>query len=298
MNLKSDFFNKLITQFSGKIQFLEDKPEENLESTVKACWFKAAGVPISAVNAMNENLPELNIDQIKILFDLLDQRQKNVPLSYLTGRQHFMGIEMLIDPRALIPRKETELLGRKALEISLDTTKEKGSVTIIDVCCGAGNLGLAVAFYNEQSKIIVCDLSHDAVALASDNISFLKLNERVEALESDLFSALNEHYHNSVDLIICNPPYISSSKLGKMHAEIAEHEPSLAFDGGLYGTTIIQRLLTDAPEFLSKSGSVVFEVGLGQGAFIIRLCEELGYNKTEGIADKNGNIRVIHARQN
>ncbi len=294
-----ELFVELISELSDTFQFLEDKPEETLESTLKACWFKSAGIPKSAIKAMEEPLPELNETQIKVLLQLIGKRQKNIPLAHLTGRQNFMGIELLTDKRALIPRKETEILGKKALEISLEIGCNKNSVNILDICCGAGNLALAIAFYNPKSKIVAVDLSGEAVELAKENISFLKLDDRVEAIQGDLFSpAEHPDFYEKTDLIICNPPYISTTKVAKMNTEISNHEPVLAFDGGMFGTKIIQRFLSEAPKFLIEGGSVIFEVGAGQGEFMTRLCEETGcYFDIEPVKDANGNIRVIHARK-
>lgn len=294
-----ELFIELTSELSDTFQFLEDKPEETLESTLKACWFKSAGFPKSAIKAMEEPLPQLDEKQIKVLLQLIGQRQKNVPLAHLTGRQNFMGIELLSDRRALIPRKETEILGKKALEISNDFSSEKEEVFVMDICCGAGNLGLAIAYYNPKTIITATDLSEEAVELAKENICFLNLNHRVEARQGDLFSALEEEFfYEKTDLIICNPPYISTAKVNKMNTEISAHEPVLAFDGGIFGTKIIQRFLNEAPKFLCSGGSIIFEVGAGQGEFMIRLCEETDhYSDIEPLKDPMGNIRVIHAKK-
>ena len=294
-----ELFTELASELSDTFQFLEDKPEETLESTLKACWFKSAGIPKSAIKAMEEPLPALDENQIKVLLQLIGQRQKNIPLAHLTGRQNFMGIELLCDKRALIPRKETEILGKKAVAISQEMTFRKSAVYVLDICCGAGNLGLAVAFYNSKSKVIVTDLSHDAVELAKENICFLKLNHLVKAMQGDLFSAVDQHrFYEKIDLIICNPPYISTAKVTKMNTEISAHEPVLAFDGGMFGTKIIQRFLSEAPKFLAKGGSIMFEVGSGQGEFMMRLCEETDrFIDIEPVKDNIGNIRVIHAKK-
>jgi release factor glutamine methyltransferase len=294
-----ELFSELTSELSNTFQFLEDKPEETLESTLKACWFKSAGFPKSAIKAMEEPLPELNEKQIKALLQLIGQRQKNIPLAHLTGRQNFMGIELLSDKRALIPRKETEILGKKALQISKEFSLEKDEVFVMDICCGAGNLGLAVAYHNPKTVIIATDLSEEAVELAKENICFLNLNHRMEARQGDLFSALEEEFfYEKTDLIICNPPYISTAKVTKMNTEISAHEPVLAFDGGMFGTKIIQRFLNEAPKFLTNDGSIIFEVGAGQGEFMMRLCEMTeNYSDIESVEDEMGNIRVIHAKK-
>jgi release factor glutamine methyltransferase len=293
-------FNKIKSDLELKLRFLSDKPEETVDSTLSACWFVASGLPRSAEEAIKQPLPELNEKQIFILHQLIDQRLNNTPLAHITGRQSFMGIELLSDKRALIPRKETEILGKKALELSFQIAKQKQIVRVMDVCCGAGNLGLALASFNHNTIVNSTDLSEEAVELTGDNITFLQLQGRVEVKQGDLFSAFeNNEFYEKTDLIICNPPYISSAKVTKMNQEISAHEPVLAFDGGMFGTKIIQKLIVEAPKFLAENGWVIFEVGVGQGEFIMRLCESSNkYNKIESVSDDMGNIRVILAQKN
>ncbi|HYM93397.1 MAG TPA: peptide chain release factor N(5)-glutamine methyltransferase [Chitinophagaceae bacterium] len=293
--IPQELYNKIKTQFESKFHFPEDKPEETVDSTLKACWFTASGTPMSADEATKHPLPILTEKQTKILYHLLEQRLNNVPLAHLTGRQNFMEIELLSDKRALIPRKETEILGRKALELSSKMAKEKETVRAMDICCGSGNLGLALAHSNPKVIVYATDLSEEAVNLTRDNISFLNLRDRVQAEQGDLFSAFESpEYYKNIDLIICNPPYISSAKVKKMDIEISAHEPLLAFDGGMFGFKIVQKLIEEAPKFLTKAGWLIFEVGAGQGEFIMRLCESTNkYSQIESVSDERGNIRVI-----
>lgn len=294
-----ELFIQLKNELDSKLCILGDKPEESVDSTLKACWFTAYGTPKSAEEAINHPLPELSDEQKNTLFFLVEQRLQNVPLAHLTGRQNFMGIEFLSDKRALIPRKETEILGNKALEISKQLAKEKRPIRVMDICCGGGNLGLALAFYNKNVHIFSTDISGEAVELTKENSSFLNLNERVHAEQGDLFSAYDKkEYFGTIDMIICNPPYISSSKALKMNSEISAHEPILAFDGGMFGTKIIQRLLVESPKFLTPAGWLLFEVGVGQGEFVMRLCKESNhYNNVDSVSDANNNIRVIVAQK-
>ena len=296
---KEELYNCLRTTFSGKINLLGDKPEETIESSLKALWHAASGLPKSVEEAVKLELPELTEQQVILLNSLVEQRLNNIPLAHITGRQSFMGIELLSDRRALIPRKETEILGRKALELSVGIARKKQKVNIIDVCCGAGNLGLALAYYNADAVVYASDLSQEAVDLTRDNILFLNLNERIHANQGDLFSAFEtDEYCGKTDLIVCNPPYISSAKVQKMTPEISDNEPVLAFDGGMLGTKIILKLIGEAPKFLTKAGWVIFEIGVGQGPFIMQLCERSEhYDQVESVSDDSGNIRVILARK-
>jgi release factor glutamine methyltransferase len=296
---KEELFIKIKDGFENKLHFLEDKPEETLDSTVKALWFAAAGLPKSTVEAIKLPLPELTEQQTKTLYQLVDQRINNTPLSYITGRQNFMGIELLSDHRALIPRKETEILGRKALELTNKITERRQNAIIIDVCCGCGNLGIALAYFNHIPLVYATDLSEEAVELTKDNISFLNLKDRVQVRQGDLFSAYESaEFYEKTDLVVCNPPYISTSKVEKMNTEISANEPVLAFDGGMLGTKIIQKLMREAPKFLTNDGWVIFEVGLGQGPFIIQMCERTKlYRQIDSVSDESGNIRVILAQK-
>ncbi len=295
----TEIFSKINVEYKDKFRFLEDKPEENLDSTLKSLWFAAAGTPVSAEKAGTLLLPELNEVQLKSLFELIDLRLKNIPLAYITKRQSFMGIEFKADERALIPRKETELLGKKAVELSHIITNSKGTANVFDVCCGAGNLGISISYFNSKCKVFASDISEDAVALAYENAEFLKQNERVKVTVSDLFGEFeNAKFYGKIDLIVCNPPYISSAKVAKMNAEISSNEPVLAFDGGMLGVKIIQKLIAESPRFLSPQGWLVFEVGAGQGDFVIKMLQKiLIFQKIDAVLDNLGNIRVVFAQK-
>jgi release factor glutamine methyltransferase len=297
---KSELFNNLINDIRNKLHLLADKPEETIESTLKALWLTAAGYPVSAEGSLNLPIADLTENQIGKLHQLIELRLKGLPLAHITNRQNFMGIELISDKRALIPRKETELLGKKALELSEEIVRSKGKANVIDVCCGSGNLGIAIAYYNINCVVCSADLSEEAVQLAQDNVDFLKLTNRVHVKKSDLLSAFETNdYYEKTDLIVCNPPYISSSKVQNMDPEISSNEPVLAFDGGMMGIKIIQKLISEAPKFLTNAGWVIFEVGAGQGDFLAQVCERTNlYQRINLIRDNSGIIRVISLRKN
>ena len=295
---KADLYRKISADLEENIHFLEDKPEETVDSTIRALWLMASGIPVSAEGAVKRSLPDLSADQTRKLHQLVELRLSHTPLAHITGRQSFMGIELLADKRALIPRKETEILGWKALELASAITASGGKIKIIDVCCGSGNLGLALAAHNQDCTVYSADLSDEAVGLTVENIAFLDLSERVSARKSDLLDSFKTpEFLGKIDLIVCNPPYILSSNVPKMNAEISSHEPVLAFDGGMLGIKIIKRLISDSPGYLSPEGWLVFEVGAGQGDFILKLCEKSdSYRNIQPVSDRAGKIRVIAAQ--
>jgi release factor glutamine methyltransferase len=296
---KSELFNSISNDLKNRLHLLDDKPEETIETSLKALWLAAAGFPVSAEGALKMQIPDLTEKQIKSLHQLIELRLSNIPLAHITKRQNFMGIELLSDKRALIPRKETELLGRKALELSNKIVKPKGKINVIDVCCGSGNLGIAIAHYNPNCIVYATDISQDAVELTRENINLLNLSNRVRVKQGDLLSVFEtDEFYEKTDLIICNPPYILSSKVQKMDTEIASNEPVLAFDGGMLGIKIIQKLISEAPKFLTNKGWLIFEVGVGQGNFIAQLCERTQlYKAIESFSDNSGIVRIIQAQK-
>jgi len=102
---KQELFEKFVSELENKLHLLEDKPEESVRSTLCALWLKAAGIPVSAERALTLPLPDLTEDQIVYLSEIIQMRVENAPLAYITGRQNFMGVELITDKRALNPQK-------------------------------------------------------------------------------------------------------------------------------------------------------------------------------------------------
>lgn len=291
-------YDGLHEQLVGKISFLPDKPEENIESTLRALWYAAAGAPRSAQLAMQGDLPKLSAAQEQALMQLLEQRVSGVPLAHLTGRQQFMGMEMLAGPDALVPRKETELLGAAAIERVRECARSGVRPRVIDACTGSGNVALAVALQVPEAEVFAADLSDSAVELARRNADHLGIGEGVKFSVGDLLAPFdNPDFLGRVNVLTCNPPYIATSNVGRMSEEIAAHEPRLAFDGGALGIGILMRLLKEAPRFLLPGGWLLFEVGLGQGPAIAKRLSLLpAYTEVKTLADHSGAVRVVLAR--
>jgi release factor glutamine methyltransferase len=293
-------YKELRALLEKKLEFLPDKPEETVDSTLSALWLLSGGEKVSAEKAVNRELPELTDEQIGELKKLVDTRISGVPLAHITGRQQFLGVELISNNKALIPRKETEILGRTALKF-LEELVATGSdeVVAFDLCCGAGNLAVALASHVRQVRLFASDLSSEAVELTKENIRFHHLEDRITVLPGSIFEAFEGNgFDENVDMVICNPPYISDTKVSKMASEISEHEPDLAFKGGMLGLNVITELMRKAPLFLKKDGLLLFEVGLGQGEFVQQLCIKTSlYREVGTVPDDQGNVRVITARK-
>lgn len=294
----NSLFRELLGETSAKLSALPDKPEETAENTLRALWQVAAGKPMSAEQAAATTLPALNASTQTRLRELLAQRFSGTPLAHLTGWQRFMGMELMASREALVPRKETELLGTLALTVLRQLTRDQKIARVIDVCTGAGNLALTLATQVSAAQVYASDLSVEAVQLARRNGAMLGLGNRVEFRQGDFLHPFADgQFDHNIDLLVCNPPYISTGKVSTMPTEIIGHEPSLAFDGGPFGVKILQRLLTEAPLYLRAGGWLAFEVGLGQGpALMDRLRRNPAYADVAGVVDAAGAVRAVVAR--
>jgi release factor glutamine methyltransferase len=291
-------FDARCEALAARLTLLPDKPEETAQTTLRVLWLLAAGDAVSVEQSEARGaLPALDAAAQSRLDALIEQRLTGVPLAHLSGRQRFMGLEMLAGPDALIPRRETELLGSAALERLKAIVAAQGAARVIDVCTGSGNLALTFAAYVPQSTVSASDLSPEAVALARRNAAHLGLAERVDWRVGDLLAPFDEPaVLGSVDLLVCNPPYISSQRVDTMPGEIIGHEPRLAFDGGALGVRILQRLIREAPRFLKPGGWLAFEVGAGQGPAVIKRLQSGGqFGEAQGVRDAHGEIRAVLA---
>ncbi len=290
---------ELEARLAESVQFLPDKPEETPGSTLRALWMTACGEPVSAEAAADVTPPDLDAVQAGRLDELIQRRINGEPLAHITQRQQFMGLELHAGPEALIPRKETEILARCVIDLLRDMEADGHAPLVIDVCTGAGNLPVAYAAHSERAMIHAADLCDKAAGLACRNVESLAFHDRIEVRVGDLLSPFEpERFHGKVDVLSCNPPYISSGKVKTMDTEIASHEPDLAFDGGPFGISILQKLIQEGPDYLRPGGWLVFEVGLGQGEIMAkRLGKDDRFARVETHADEAGAVRVVAAQR-
>jgi release factor glutamine methyltransferase len=214
------------------------------------------------------------------------------------GRTTFMGLELAVVPGVLVPRAETELLARTAL--SLLGGMNTDAPRVIDMCTGAGNLACAIASHVTRASVWCSDLTDNCVEVARANVLQLGLADRIVVAQGDLFAGLEGvGLEDSIDLIVCNPPYVSQKRLldGDRTSLLVE-EPREAFDGGPYGLSIHQRVMKEALPFLRAGSALAFEFGLGQDRQVRMLFERTGaFENLHCVANESGEARVIHGRK-
>ena len=185
-------------------------------------------------------------EHLNLLRDLTKRRGRGEPLQHLVGTVEFCGLEFTTDHRALIPRPETEELTRKLL-----AREWPNSVAILDVGCGSGVIGIALAFSlaERSPHVVLSDLSPEALSLAKDNSMKLLTpgGVTVDFVESDLFSSIE----GTFNLIVANLPYIPETEESLLSREV-QYDPALALYGGPFGTEVMERFLVGAPTFLAS----------------------------------------------
>ena len=195
---------------------------------------------------------------------LIDRRAGREPVAYISGVQEFWGLSFVVSPAVLIPRPETELI----VEVFLERCPERDApVRVADVCTGSGCLAVAVASERPHAEVVAVDISSEALAIARRNAERHGVARQIEWRRTDVL----QHVPGPFDVIVSNPPYVSSTDVTTLQPEVIEHEPRLALVAGSDGLSVVRRLLVQASTRLRVSGSVIFEFGFGQAKAIERL---------------------------
>jgi ribosomal protein L3 glutamine methyltransferase len=190
---------------------------------------------------------------------LLDRRvHERRPAAYLTGRAYFAGLEFEVDETVLIPRSPLAEL----IEQGFSPWVEPDAVhRVLDLCCGSGCIGLAIAAHLPEAAVDLADISPAALEVAERNRQRLGLTDRVRLLCSDLFAGIDAADDEvGYDVIVSNPPYVSALEMESLPAEY-RHEPALALAAGESGLDLVLRILRDAPDYLADDGLLLVETG-------------------------------------
>ncbi|HSU56240.1 MAG TPA: HemK/PrmC family methyltransferase [Candidatus Dormibacteraeota bacterium] len=275
-NQQGHLFNLCVQAVSAAWKDPLNDPDNSPDATTRALWLAAAGRHCSFQQAMLEALPELSPAEIERLKALVDSFVKGERLAFLTGRWRFMGLDFLTGPQALIPRKETELLCSKATALLHSLVEERGNAIVVEPCTGSGNLAVTLARAEPDCFIWAMDLSDEALELARQNAIHFAVDQKIRFRPGDLFRPLEQAQPAlRADLIVCNPPYISSGKLDLPDSEVLKYGPRMAFDGGPFGLSIVSRLIHESAQFLKPGSYLCFEAGAGQGPLLAKLIGKL-----------------------
>ena len=230
---------------------------------------------------------KLSPEKLEIVKEKAKLRAKTrQPVQHIIGLADFMGEKFIVNPSVLIPRDETEILVRHAV----DVINANNFKMILDVGTGSGCIACMIAKYT-NSQVIGLDVSTDALNIALDNASKLNLNNRAIFRKSDIFS--NVKPGETFDMIVSNPPYIPPSEKENIQTEV-KFDPELAlFTHDEKGLEFYRDITEKAPKILNKGGYLMFELGIGQSGDVKSLMIANGFKNIEIIRDLAGIDRVI-----
>lgn len=229
-------------------------------------------------------------EQAQKLADGVQRLADGEPVQYVIGETDFMGLRFRCDRRALIPRPETELVVHYAENI-LHTLP--GRPVVVDVGTGTGCIACALALRVPQAQVWATDFSPQALELARENAR--ALGAAVEFTQADLLKGRDAA---SVDLVVSNPPYVSSHDCEHLPPHVRDFEPHLALDGGVDGMRVISRLVSEAARVIVPLGWLIMEIGDDQAEAVQEiLCPQNLFNLETLKSDYAGQVRLAVARR-
>jgi release factor glutamine methyltransferase len=184
---------------------------------------------------------------------LVDQRAAGTPLEQVVGWAAFCGLRIAVDPGVFVPRRRTEFLVGQAVALARQAGWPR--TVVVDLCCGSGALGVAVAAALPGVELHAVDLDPAAVACARRNVE--PVGGRVH--QGDLDAPLPAALHGHVGLLLANVPYVPTGEVALLPAEARLHEPRTALDGGTDGLDVLRRVVAAAPRWLAPGGHLLVE---------------------------------------
>ena len=217
---------------------------------------------------------------------------KEEPLAYILGEWEFYGLPLYVDQNVLIPRDDTCAVAALAINKALFLGRNP---RILDLCTGSGCIGLAIASRVKDARVTLADISKEALTVAKKNITRNHMSGRVACVVAD---ALKEPsgFLGKFDLIVSNPPYITSEDMVDLPLSVKNYEPHLALHGGDDGLDFYRAIAENYKAALQPGGYLCFEFGMEQGDAVCEILESNGYTILERSRDYNDRERAVIAQ--
>jgi release factor glutamine methyltransferase len=234
---------------------------------------------------------ELTEDEWDRFQGLVSRRSGHEPVWYVIGRAWFMDLELLVDRRVLIPRNETELLAQEALA---EARRTRRSLVIADICTGSGCLAIFLALHLKNARLFATDVSADALDVARENARRHGVLEAITFLQGSFL----EPAPSGLDMVVANPPYVSTDEMEHLPPEVRDYEPHLALFAGRKGTEAAEATAAQAAAKLTPGGVLMMEIGFGQAEQALAIVAgKRCFHEIEILKDEAGIDRVVKARR-
>jgi release factor glutamine methyltransferase len=229
--------------------------------------------------------------------ELVKQRASGCPVAYLVGFKEFYSLRFDVSEHVLIPRPETEFAVIAVLDIvkehfNSDSNEQSMACHVVDVGTGSGAIAITLATELSLIQVTAVDLSTAALEVARKNATGHEVNDRIEFVEQDLLGATDTKF----DIVVSNPPYVTSEEYGALSRNVREYEPQLALESGPTGMECYQRLVPQAAARLNDGGWLVLETSPMLMEQLKTLVVENGFAEIATIADLAGRPRILTAR--
>lgn len=218
---------------------------------------------------------------------------KGEPMPYILGQWDFYDMTLTVTPDVLIPRDDTTVVTELAIKKALFLEQNP---RILDLCTGSGCIGLAIAHRVKDAKVTLGDVSPAALRVARRNVQDQRLTSRVKCLPIDVTKPAQD-FLGSFDLIVANPPYVTTSEMKTLDPSVRDYEPHLALHGGKDGMDFYRAILSNFTPALKKGGWMCLEFGMGQENAVCSLLTAAGYEITELRKDTGDITRAVLARK-
>ncbi len=220
----------------------------------------------------------------------LKRRADGEPVACILGEVEFWGLRLKLNAATLVPRPDTETLVEAALEAARQLPP---NITIADLGTGSGAIAVALLTELAQARAVATDLSEDALGVARENAERHSVADRIRFVRADFAEDIGGPF----DIVVSNPPYIRSDSIAGLPAEVREHDPRAALDGGVDGLDAYRAILSRAGKLLAESGVLALEVGCDQADSVAALCRRSGLSRVDFRRDLAGRGRVVIARE-
>jgi len=225
-------------------------------------------------------------NKLSTLNKWVKKRIKRMPLQYITGSTEFYGNKFFLNENVLIPRQETERL----VDICLKSINKLSAPKILEIGTGSGCISISIALIRSDAKILSIDISQNALKKAIINSDYHQ-TRNISFVELDFLKELPKGHF---DIIISNPPYISSGEMKNIMTDVKDYEPEIALTDFMDGLQFYERLSIVAPKLLNQEGSLILEVGSKDHPDkVLKLFKSKGYNNIELFPDYNNDQRVL-----
>ena len=218
--------------------------------------------------------------------------QAGEPLAYILNEWEFYGLKLYVDKNVLIPRDDTCAVTALAIKQALFLNKDP---RILDLCTGSGCIGLAIASRVKDARVTLADISKEALAVAKKNTVLNHMTGRVSCVTSDALGTPSA-FLGKFDMIVSNPPYITTQEMTELPGSVSNYEPHLALHGGSDGLDFYRAIVKNYTPALKPGGYLCFEFGMGQGDDVCRILQENGYTILERSRDYNDRERAVIAQ--